>query len=128
MPLVATRLNLPDSLIKLFNSKQVAACDAAVTGLRSCKELSKPVNHSVAPFRSFYLAADRRTYLPVEVNQRSVDGLNGGALIHKGRGQSSNHRLTPGVRETFLSGKGVTFLSGANTMNTLKYLWLRRNN
>jgi len=99
VPPVATRLNPPDSLIKLFNSKQVAACEAALTGLRSCNELSKPVNHSVAPFRSFYLAADRRTYLPVEVNQRSVDGLNGGALIHKGRGQSSNHRLTPGVRE-----------------------------
>ena len=40
-------------------------------------ELSKPVNDTVAPFRSFYPAADRRPYLPVEVNQCSVDGLNG---------------------------------------------------
>jgi hypothetical protein len=79
---VATQLVL--LLIKLLHSKQVAAGEAPYTRLRSSNELSKPVNHSVDPFRSFDLAADRRPYLPVEVNKCSVDGLNDLATILQG--------------------------------------------
>jgi len=36
-------------------------------------ELGQPVHHSVAPFRSFNLAADDFTHLPVKINQGGID-------------------------------------------------------
>ena len=61
--------------IQLFHSKQVGARKTALPGLRLGNVLSQLRHHAFAPLGGLDLAADVLAYLPVKIDQRSIDGL-----------------------------------------------------
>jgi hypothetical protein len=63
------------SFVELPHPEQVSACKSSQAWLAARKVYGELVDHTLAPFRRFDLAADDAADLPVEVDEDGIDGL-----------------------------------------------------
>jgi len=62
-------------VIELLHSEKVISRETSHTGLRSSNVLGQLWHDAIAPLGCFDLVADVLAYLPVKIDQRSIDGL-----------------------------------------------------